>query len=301
MNKVSLTQSHNQVLSSIFSKQDESTLNSTFAFIPYNKKWGVSQILGSVPAKISSEQKCVIVFEEATSYLTAAICKCVGKEANKKKKAKYVTFDVKYSEKNNCYIIEKDSFQMYYGNINQLGALHDCGVFLEIDTYISPDGQVWASEDKYEEYASTITAIYEGSDGTLTQNYTDFKTWEQELVLRPNNPNGNVLPYTISLKDIEHYEVASDGTIWKDVTLLQEYLAWRNDHNHNYEDGYYCGIYGVANSFKEYVHLYNTCYFTVNRLRRDEQYMDSTYRLLFSSQDLADNYINRLKSFQKKI
>ena len=152
-----------------------------------------------------------------------------------------------------------------------------------------------------EEYIKDMEAIFECSDGSLTTCYADFKAWEKELALRPNNPNYGVLPYGTSLSDIEHYIVESDGTIWRDAAILKEYLSWRRDRNHNYKDGYYCGIYGVANSFKEYAKIYNTSYFAVNMLKKEEQHLDPTYHLLFLSKTQADEYIKRLKSFQKKI
>lgn len=299
--RVSLTQSRNINQSSNLSNQTINETISSYAFVPYNKKWGSSQILGSVPAMISLDQKCIIKLEETTSYINTAICDCLGSATVKSSKAKYVTFDVEYSEKYGCYVIDADSFQLYYGSKSQLGQLQPCGVFLEISTFIAPDGQVWATEKQYEEYISSMNVIFECSDGSLVSSYSDFKTWEKELALRPNNPNYEVLPYKTPLVDIEHYKVDSDGTIWRDATILHEYLAWRSDRNHNYQDGYYCGAYGIANSFKEYAKLYNARYFTINGFRRDEQHLDPTYNLLFVNQAMADDYIKRLKSFQKKM
>lgn len=283
------------------SNASEKDILQSFVFIPYNKKWGVSQILGSVPALISLDQKCIIPLAETTSYLSRAISKCVSAKTAKKNKAKYVTFDVKYNERHSCYVIDQESFQLFYGDINQLGPLESVNVFLEIDTFVSPEGQVWSDENRYIDYASAKNFIYECSDGTLTKSYLDFKTWEKELALRPNNPNYEVLPYDKSLDEIEKYVVGWDGTIWIDATVLKEYLAWQKDPNHNYQDGYYKGTYGIANSFKEYAKRYNATCFLLRGLKRSEVYLDPTYHFLFSTSQLADEYINRIKSFQKKI
>ena len=269
--RVSRTHNNDQSSNLIYSKSNNMPNN--YAFIPYNKKWGVSQILGNVPAMISLEQKCVVKLEETTSYLNRAIYECVGTKAATNGKAKYVTFDVEYSEQYGCYVIDDRTFQLFYGSISLLGELQPCSTFLKVSTFISPDGQSWIDEKKYEEYIKNMDVIFECSDGSLTTCYTDFKLWEKELALRPNNPNYSVLPYDASLVDIEHCIVESDGTIWRDASILEEYLAWRSDHNHNYKDGYYCGIYGIANSFKEYAKKYNASYFAVNKLKRKELYL----------------------------
>ena len=184
-----MSQTLNSDQSSNFSQSKLNKIPTNWAFVPYNKKWGVSQILGSVPAMISLEQKCVVKLEETTSYLTRAICECVGKEVTTNKKAKYVTFDVEYSEQYGCYVIDDKSFQLFYDSISLLGQLQPCGAFLKVSTFISPDGQSWIDEKKYEEYIKDMEAIFECSDGSLTTCYADFKAWEKELALRPNNPN----------------------------------------------------------------------------------------------------------------
>ena len=293
-------ETHNIKQSSLIKKQKELENINDYVFVSYNKNWGTNSILGSVPVEISLGKKCIIELESTTSYLNAAICKILGTKEVKLSKAKYVTFDVTYSEEFGCYIIDESSFQLYYGRIEQFGELQPCGVFLKIATFISPDGQVWIDESNYEQYINEMNVIFECSDGSLTKTYSDFKVWEKELLLRPNNPNYDILPYQTSLIDIAHQEVASDGTIWRDANILQEYLAWRSNPNHNYQEGYYCGCYGVANSFKEYAKGYNASYFLINDLRREECHYDSTYGLLFSSKKAADDYIERLKSFQKK-
>lgn len=273
-----------------------------YAFVPYNKKWGSSQILVSVPVMISLEQKCIVNFTETVEALKKVIYSRLNQMPCSTKKTSYMSFDIKYSEIHGCYVIDQDSFRPYYGEIEQLHQLPTSDVSLETPVFISPNGQPWIDEMKYKEYAETNKyVIYECSDGSLTKSYEDFKTWEKELALRPNNPNFSVLPYGTTLEDIDHYEVASDGTIWRNATILQEYLAWRKDHNHNYKDGYYCGHYGMANSFREYAQRFNASYFIVKDLRREEQYLDPTYSFLFSSQAAADEYVKRLKSFQKKI
>ena len=300
MKKVSLKKSHNKIQSANDSANQTLKQEKVVAFIPYNSKWGMSQKLGEVPVGISLDQKCIIELNKITSYLNTSMCKCLGQNKVKESTAKYVTFDVSYNEESDCYIIDEDSYQLYYGNIAQLGKLQVCSVFLKVNFFISPEGQPWVNEKSYENYASNMSAIYECSDGSLVNNYNEFKTWEKELALRPNNPNYNVLPANKSLEDIEHVTVNSDGTIWRDATILSEYLAWRRNRNHNYRDGYYCGVYGIANSFKEYVKLYNTSYFTVQGLKRSEQHLDPTYHFLFINQSFADMYIERLKSFQKR-
>ena len=298
MKKVSLKSHHMVQASSNSTRQalgDQAT-----AFIPYNKSWGVGTILGTVAARISPDQKCVLELSKIKSNVKESIVKCVGVENLEHSTAKYITFDVTYSEGYECYIIDNDSFQLYYGDINQFEPLQNITVFLEIKKFISPEGQPWVSESNYEEYAIGISANYECSDGTIVRNYQDFKVWEKELALRPNCPNYDVLPYQTSLEDIEHIVVSSDGTIWRDGTMVSEYLAWRRDPNHNYREGYYWGAYGVSNSFKEYAKLYNTTYFALKGLKRSEQHFDATYSFLFTSQEMADKYIDRLKSFQKR-
>ena len=167
--------------------------------------------------------------------------------------------------------------------------------------FVAPENQIWIEESYYEEYARDISAIYECSDGTLTRSYAEFKSWEKELSIRPNNPNYDVLPNDVSISDIEHYEVASDGTLWRDASLLQEYLGWRKNPSYNYVNGYYCGVYGVANSFLEYAKIHNASYFILQGLRRAEQFIDPINNFLFVSQSRVDEYVKSIKSFQKII
>lgn len=274
-------------------------LKNDVVFVPYNKKWGKSTITGCVPAAVSENGKGITSFDVTTSYLKQAVIDCLGATVLIRSSAKYITFDIQYSEEYGCDVIDKTSFQIFNGYPQQLGSLKSTNVFLEIDNFIAPDDQMWVSEDAYARYAEAQNFIYECSDGTLTSSYADFKKWEMELTMNPNNPNYSVLPYTTSLSEVEHIETITDGTVWKDANMLNEYLAWKRDKNHNYKDGYYCGFYGIANSFAEYLKIYNASYFTQLGVKRSEQHMDINRGLMFATKEAQLRYKSTLKQVQK--
>ena len=270
-----------------------------FAFIPYNKKWGNNKIYGSVSAFVNKQGKGYIKLKNSFGYISRAVVKAIGAEKFDDN-YDFVTFSVRPQEGNNWNVIDQATFQLS----NNHTGLSDCQeqtVFIEITTFVAPENQIWIEESYYEEYARDISAIYECSDGTLTRSYAEFKSWEKELSIRPNNPNYDVLPNDVSISDIEHYEVASDGTLWRDASLLQEYLGWRKNPSYNYVNGYYCGVYGVANSFLEYAKIHNASYFILQGLRRAEQFIDPINNFLFVSQSRVDEYVKSIKSFQKII
>lgn len=267
-------------------------------FIPYNKKWGMTTINGKILAAVSENGKGITSFDFANSHLKQAVVECLGSSVLKRGPVKYVTFDITYSEDKKCNLIDKTSFQIFSSYPQQLGDLKTANVFLEIDVFIAPDEQRWISESVYRNYASHGNFVYECSDGTLTTSYDDFKAWETELTVNPNNPNFSVLPYDKSLSDIEHV-IESDGTVWRNNKLLKEYLAWKKNHNNNYISSYYCGIYGMANSFAEYIKLYNASYFAQLGLKRSEQHMDISRGLMFASKEEQLKYKSVTKQAQK--
>ena len=288
---------YDNVLSNQSSTQEEKKQN--IVFVPYNKKWGKATITGCVPAAISENGKGITSFDVATSYLKQAAAQCLGDVVLNRSNAKYVTFDVEYSEEYGCDIIDQTSFQIFNGYPQQLGRLKTTNVFLEIENFISPDDQMWVSEEAYMEYATGGSFIYECSDGTLTTSYDDFKKWETELTINPNEPNYSSLPYITPLSEVEHLIALSDGTVWRDANLLHEYLAWKRDRNHNYENGYYCGTYGIANSFAEYIKINNASYFAQQGIKRSEQHMDKNRGLLFVSKEAQQKYKSTTKQVQK--
>lgn len=288
---------YDNVLSNQSSTQEET--KSSFVFIPYNKKWGKSTVTGCVPTAVSENGKAITSFNIATSYLKQAVIELLGDVVLTRSNAKYITFDVEYSEEYGCDIIDKTSFQIFNGYPQQLGRLKTTNVFLEIENFISPDDQMWVSEEAYKRYVADGNFIYECSDGTLATSYDDFKKWETELTINPNNPNYSILPYVTSISDVEHLVAESDGTVWKNINLLHEYLAWKKDHNHNYEDGYYHGTYGIANSFAEYMKINNASYFAQLGVKRSEQHMDKNRGLLFISKEAQQKYQSTTKQVQK--
>lgn len=288
---------YDNVLSNQSSIREE--MEQSIVFIPYNKKWGKTTVTGCVPAVVNESGKAITSLDIATSYLKHAIIDCLGDVVLTTNGVKYITFDVEYSEEYGCDIIDKASFQIFNGYPQQLGKLKATNVFLEMENFISPDDQMWVSEDSYKRYATSGSFIYECSDGTLTTSYDDFKKWEMELAVRPNNPNYSVLPYTTSLDEVGHLISSTDGTIWRDGNLLNEYMSWRRDHNHNYENGYYHGEYGIANSFAEYMKINNASYFAQHRVKRSEQHMDKNHGLLFISKEAQQKYKSTTKQVQK--
>ena len=274
-------------------------MKQSLVFIPYNKRWGKTVVTGCVPSAVSENGKSITSLNVATSYLRQAVIASLGNSVLTCSNVKYITFDTEYSEEYGCDIIDQTSFQIFNGHPQQLGKLKTTNSYLELDRFISPEEQTWVSEEAYISYAADGNFIYECSDGTLTTSYDVFKTWETELTRNPNSPDYSVFPASTPLEDVDYVTATTDGTIWRDANLLNEYLAWRRNHNHNYENGYYCGTYGIANSFAEYMKINNGSYFAQLGVRRSEQHMDMNLGLLFATKDAQLKYKSTSKQVQK--
>ena len=101
-----------------------------------------------------------------------------------------------------------------------------------------------------------------------------------------------------TLTEIGYLEALPDGSIWKDQTMLEEYLKWRENKNYGVKDGVFFGSYGIASSFEDYVRLYNISYYVTTGLRREEQFYGA-HGFLYASREQAHLSIDKLNGYQK--
>ncbi len=166
------------------------------------------------------------------------------------------------------------------------------------DSFTAPDGQSWADESHYQAYAAFMNIVYECSDGSLANSYLEFKDWERMLAYHPNEPvcktyAGNEK----NLSELYHLEHSVDGTIWRDETLLEEFLQWKKNHA---QMGVYTGHYGIASNFPEYAKIYNAAYFVNQGLMRPCQFVGA-YGFFYSTPEQAKHSLEMKDTFQMKM
>jgi hypothetical protein len=257
-----------------------------YSYVAYNKNWGIKDSTYAVTVSANRNNVGVVKKTAASSELLTAINNCLGTKKVNDSVYQYITFNIVYVKENDSYEIDINSFDFYKRNISNLGNLSNKSVFLPCKVFMSPEGQQWVDEANYIEYVKDKIIMYECSDGTLVNSYNSFKNWERELAKNPNNPT---IPtnQNVALSQIVHYELDSDGTIWKDMAILEEYIAWKYDNNHNFKDGVYTGVNGTAKSFKEYAKKFNTPYFINSGLKKTEQYYGLN-DFLFATEEQAN-------------
>lgn len=275
-----------------------------YSYVKYNPNWGNKESAHLLNISVTKNNLGVAKMSDAPKELLAAIYECLGENKVKNSNHKYVTFDIVYEKENDSYIIDRKSFKFYSKNNSNFGNLTDRNVFLPIIIFDSPEGPRWINEQNYIEYLKDKNVVYQCSDGSLVSSYFSFKDREIELS-KPKNYSSlsSIYSKSKSLDNIDLLEACSDGTIWSDGILLNEYLSWRRDNSSNYRNGIYCGSYGQFTSFEEYMNYYNVAYFASKGLSPNEQYRspdERYYFLLFSTQKQAAEYAKNVKIYQKK-
>lgn len=257
-----------------------------YSYVPYNPNWGIRDATYLVCVSVTRNNSIgVVKVSEAPSELLRAIYNCIGEKKVTNSDYKYVTFNINYEKSNDSYVIDINSFEIYKRNISNLGTLKNKDIFLPAKIFMSPEGQQWVDEANYITYVNDKVIVYECSNGSLVNSYDQFKTKENELAKKPNKPSTpNNQNQNISLNQIAYYELESDGTIWKDTIILEEYLSWKSDKNYNYKNGAYNGAYGTATTFVEYAKCYNLPYFINSGLKYSEQYYGANGFLYGSSE-----------------
>lgn len=245
-----------------------------YSYVPYNPNWGIKDATYLVNVSVTNGNNTgVVKVADASNELQKAIYNCLGEKTVKDSGYKYITFSIKYEKSNDSYVIDINSFKIYKKNLSNLGSLKNKDIFLPAKIFMSPEGQQWVDEANYIAYVQDKVIVYECSNGTLVNSYDQFKNREKEIARNQNRPNNqNDKNQNVFLDQIAYCWVESDGTIWRDMDITNEYIAWKNDKNYNYKDGIYYGVYGTASSFIEYAKCYNVSYFINSGLKYSEQY-----------------------------
>lgn len=274
---------------------------SNYDIINYNPNWGVQYADHSLNVNVNRNNVGVIRVSEAPSDLKRAIYERLGETNVNNSRHQYVTFDVAPNRANDTYWIDLNSFAFYTGNISNLGNLYIRTVVLRSKIFVSPENQTWVDEQNYKDYIKDKRVIFECSDGILVNSYDSFVEWESELARRANNENSTVIEdpnQNKQLSEIAHIVYASDGTIWQNQTLMNEYTRWCADKNYNYRDGVYYGVYGNFVSFEDYMKYYNIGYFINSGLKVSEQHYGA-YGMLYATAAQARASFEKLPGYQK--
>ncbi len=272
-----------------------------YAFVPYNENWGNQEVYYLFEVKTTKNGLGVLDKNHVDSKILEAVYRTLGEDKVKRSRYNMITYDLKEEEGLEYPIIDVSSFEFYKKSSSTLSPLKKANVYLPVTIFISPDNQHWVNEASYAEYAKEARNVYECSDGSLVFSYQAFKNRERELAYHPGKPDMTPTPTTNRpLSRFIYTELGSDGTIWKNQTLLEEYLHWRQDHNYGVKDGVYVGVYGTAANFEEYMKIYNVSYFISEGLKRSEQYYGA-YGFLYSSASKAQASIEALNSYQKTL
>ncbi len=265
-----------------------------YAYVPYNQNWGNKEAVHKLSIQITNTGTGIVKKEEASRELLAAIYDCLGENKVEDSKYSVISFQLVYNQYLEP-IIDTSSFAFYKKKIVGLSKLD---AYLPVKVFMAPDGQQWVDERNYRIYALAKNIVYQCSDGTLAHSYQEFKDWECELAYRPSKPNYPVYPECKkTLMEIGYLE-ATDGSIWKNQTILEEYLNWQENKNYGVKDGVYFGAYGIASSFEEYVRLYNISYYVTSGLSREEQFYGA-HGFLYVSREKAYLSIDKLNGYQK--
>ncbi len=271
----------------------------SYAYVPYNPNWGNQEANHLEKVRVGKNGVCVVDKEDASKELLAAIYDCIGEKRVQDSRYDLITFRLIYEEGEDTPIIDRDSFAIYKKRLSTLRPFHKVDAYLKVKIFMSPEGQQWVDEKNYSEYASGQWMVYQCSDGSLAHSYEEYKAIERELAYRPHHPNYPTYPEcTSTLEDIGYLELGSDGTVWRDQTMLEEYLAWRQDPTVRMKDGVYYGVYGTAINFETYASIYNAGYFINAGLRRQEQFYGA-HGFLYSSAEKAALSIDLQNGYQK--
>lgn len=272
-----------------------------YAYVPYNSAWGNQEVNHEIEVRVSSSGLAVVDKDDASQELKEAIYECLGEKRVKNSKYDLITFRLIYAYPNATPVIDKNSFEIYKKKLSTLRPFTRTKATLAVTVFMSPEGQLWIDEQNYMDYAKENSIIYQCSDGTLAHSYEEYRDWEAELAYRPNHPNYPSYPNCQStLAEVGYTELGSNGTVWRDKVMLEEYLTWREFPNARMKDGVYVGVYGTAASFEEYAKIYNVGYFVSAGVKRSELYYGA-YGFLYSSPEYAIASIEALNSYQKAI
>ncbi len=281
------------------------------AYVPYNENWGpkdayyeysIDMALGSGRAgKIVG----VVNKKNVNGQMLTAIYNCLGKSVVENSSYDWITFQIKDTEsapngkENNPSIgplkvgvIDTKSFAFAPNGISSYEPLTAAIAYLPVTVFMAPEGQQWISEEAYRSYAEQHKVIYECNDGTLVFSYQDFKDYERTH--RPKKP----AEYPLPPEGLSYLVLSSDGTIWRDQTILEEYLHWQIDANYRMQNGVYVGAYGAATSFEEYVRIYNNLYLVKHGLSSEEQFYGA-HGFLYMNAEKAKQSLETLENFQK--
>lgn len=245
----------------------------TYAYIPYNKNWGIKEEIHKIKVMIRKDGLGIAKNGSFSPELFDAIQKKLGNISS--------TSEVTFHFHPDGMMIDVNSFEIVKDKTEE-GTPKMAE--LSVPIFISPEGQKWAQEINYREYADSQEAVYECSDGSFVSSYQQFRDWEKELAYHLENPEP--LSYQESqktLSSIGYLEFSNDGTIWRNQILLGEYLHWLEDKDYGFKDGFYVGFYGICSSFEEYVRINNSAYFVNEGLRREEQFLGANGFLYSSS------------------
>ncbi len=269
-----------------------------YAYVPYNQNWGNKEAIRKVFIQVTNTGIGVVKKEETSRELLEAIYDCIEESKVINSRHSLISFSIFYNQDLEP-MIDSTSFQLYKGKLSALGNLSSLEAYLPVKVFMAPDGQQWVNEKNYIAYAKDKNIVYQCSDGSLSHSYQEFRDWECELAYRPSKPNYPVYPECKKkLTEIGYLEALPDGSIWKDQTMLEEYLKWRENKNYGVKDGVFFGSYGIASSFEDYVRLYNISYYVTTGLRREEQFYGA-HGFLYASREQAHLSIDKLNGYQK--
>ena len=269
----------------------------TYAYVPYNQLWGNKEAIHKISIRVANNGLGIVNKKDANPELLKEIYQCLGEAKVENSKYDIITFRL-WKDNSNIPTIDRTSFAFYKKNISLLRPFTCMDAYLPVTVFMAPDGQQWVDERNYIVYASNQNAVYQCSDGTLANSYDKFKDWECELAYHPRNP---LCPtYSDSQETLETigYLECSDGTIWRDSTLLGEYLEWKENKNYGMKDGLYVGMYGTCSSFEDYARFYNAAYYVNAGLSRGSQFCGA-YGFLYSTEESAFISIDKLNGYQK--
>ena len=272
-----------------------------YAYVPYNAEWGNKEVDHEIEIRISASGLGVVDKEEANAELLEAIYDCLGKKKVQNSKYNLITFKLVYAYPNATPSIDKNSFEFYRKRLSSLRPFTRAKATLRVNVFMSPEGQIWVDEDTYRDYADDNLIIYQCSDGTLAHSYEEYRDWEAELAYHPHGPNYPFYPECAkTLAEVGYTELGSNGTVWRDQAMLEEYLTWREFPTARMKDGLYMGNLGTAISFEEYARIYNAGYFVGSGVKKSELYYGA-YGFLYSSPEKAMASMDALNSYQKSI
>lgn len=257
-----------------------------YSYVPYNPDWGVKEATYVLTVSVNRNNTGIVKISDAQQVVLDAIYDCIGKRKVVNTEYDYVIFDVNYIEESDSYFIDPESFRFYKKDIRNLGRLHNKEVHIKGDLFMSPEGQQWVDEHNYMEYVEDKHITYQCSDGTHKYSYIDFK--DREIFL--GNYHSTNTEQKKSIMEISHIEREKDGTIWRNETLLKEYINWLKDPSYNYIDGCYYGTYGTYISFEAYMTDNNIKYFQDQGLKRSEQFINDEGFLIFISEEMKELY-----------